>query len=218
MVAGDGVDLRRFEHLPKQSEARAGLPIPNNRLVVGYVGRLKTLGMEKGVGVLLEALKVSQRRGEFFGLIVGGPEIDRQHYEQQARELGLTAEDVLFVGEVEAKRVPTLMAACDILTMLFPNFPHYRHHMSPLKMFEYMAAGKVILTSDLPTIRDVLSEKTAVFCKPGGVQSAADALIWILDHPAESAMKAGFAKELVVEHTWEERMRRILNRATMAAQ
>ena len=37
---------------------------------------------------------------------------------------------------------------------------------SPMKMFEYMAAGRAIVTSDLPVIREVLNEKNAVFCEP----------------------------------------------------
>jgi glycosyltransferase involved in cell wall biosynthesis len=38
---------------------------------------------------------------------------------------------------------------------------------SPMKMFEYMAAGRAIVTSDLLVIREVLNEGNAVFCEPG---------------------------------------------------
>ena len=37
-----------------------------------------------------------------------------------------------------------------------------------MKMFEYMAAGRAIVSSDLPVIREVLNERNAVFCKAGG--------------------------------------------------
>lgn len=229
IVAGDAVDLGRFKELPSAEEARKALGIDTKRLVVGYVGRLKTLSMEKGVGVLLKALaaelrsangelrknennnsQLATRNSPFFGLIVGGPEGDQRAYQTLANELGLSDADVHFTGEIPASDVPKALAACDILAMPFPDLPHYRLHMSPLKMFEYMAAGRPIITTDLPTIRDVLSEETAVFCRPGSEQSLANALNWISEHKDEAQGRAQKAQELVKQHTWEVRMKRIL--------
>jgi glycosyltransferase involved in cell wall biosynthesis len=221
IVEGDAVDLARFQNLPSREEARKALGVSTNRIVVGYVGRLKTLGMEKGVSHLLQALKKLQPfdsahgkpEAKFFGLVVGGPDGDKQQYEAQARSLGLTEKDVRFTGEVSAHDVPAALAACDILAMPFPDLPHYRNHMSPLKMFEYMAANRVMITSDLPTVRDVLSEKTAVFCAPGDVQSLADALVFVANHSDEAKERAATARSLVERHTWLERMKRILSAA-----
>ena len=216
LVAGDAVDLRRFADVPSKEAARKKNNITTKRLVVGYVGRLKTLGMEKGVGTLLEALATLKSEKKFFGLIVGGPEGDRKEYEAKAMSLGLSTEDVRFTGEVDAKHVPEMLSACDILAMPFPDLPHYRSNMSPLKMFEYMAANRIIITSDLPTIRDVLSEETAVFVAPGNPQSLADRLQWITTHPEKALMRTQQAHQLVQSHTWEERMRNILNAAMLS--
>ena len=210
-VEGDAVDLRRFTPAPDATEGRRLLGIRTDRLVVGYVGRLKTLGMEKGVSHILQALARLKHERAFFGCIVGGPDGDRREYEQLATSLGLGAEDVAFPGEIPAHDVPQALAACDILAMPFPDLPHYRTHMSPLKMFEYMAAGRPIVTSDLPTVRDVLSEETAVFCAPGEVESLAGALAWIRANPDTAAARAAAARTLVTYHTWEERMKRALH-------
>jgi glycosyltransferase involved in cell wall biosynthesis len=215
MVAGDAVDLRRFAEPVSRDVARDALKLQTARLVVGYVGRLKTLGMEKGVAHLLEALKDLHDSHDFFGLVVGGPESDRLEYLQMSDRLGLTEAEVLFTGELPAASVPLALAACDILVMPFPDLPHYRLNMSPLKMFEYMAANRPIITSDLPTVRDVLSHETAVFCKPGDTQSLVLALRWIKDHPQEAMERAAKAQELVKAHTWEERMKRIVAAATI---
>ncbi len=214
MIAGDAVDIARFASLPSQAAARIALGIRTPRPVVGYVGRLTTLGMEKGVAEVLAA--VARTKGKprpWFALIVGGPENDRRRYEQLARKYDLGADDVCFTGAVESDRVPVALAACDALAMPFPDLPHYRFAMSPLKMFEYMAACKPIVTSDLPTIRDVLSEDTAFFCPPGDAQCLAARLEEIADMPAEAAKRAHKALELVkAHHTWEERMKGILER------
>jgi glycosyltransferase involved in cell wall biosynthesis len=185
--------------------------LQTDRIVVGYVGRLKTLFMEKGVKHLLEALKELQSEKKFIGLIVGGPAVDVQEYKLMAQKLGLTSDDIHFTGEVPGSTVPAMLSACDILAMPFPDFPHYRFHMSPLKMFEYMAANRPIITSDLPTVRDVLSEETAFFCVPGDSHSLASVLQAIASDRSAASSKAAAARQLIERHTWEERMKRILS-------
>ncbi len=215
IMEGDAVDLQRFASVPSKEQARKIWHIDTDRLVVGYVGRLKTLAQEKGVGILLHALRSLQKSQAYMGFVVGGPEADRKEYEQEAKELILTSDDVLFTGEIPATKIPTALAACDVLVMPFPNLPHYRQNMSPLKMFEYMAAQRPIVSSDLPTVRDVLSEKTCVFCKPGNVQSFIEALEWIREHSEDARKCAEEARKLVLHYTWEERMRRILASARL---
>lgn len=208
MVEGDAVDLDRFENLPSQAKARSKWNLKTDRPVVGYVGRLTTLGQEKGVKTVLEAVAKDKT---FFAFVVGGPEDDKKRYEAMAKKLGLTEDDVLFTGEIQAADVPASLCACDVLAMPFPDMPHYRTHMSPLKMFEYMAANRPLVTSDLPTVRDVLSEETAVFCAPGSTDSFVKALLWIVGHSDQAKERAAAAAALVRHHTWPERMARILD-------
>ena len=52
---------------------------------------------------------------------------------------------------------------------------------SPMKMFEYMAAGRAIVSADLPVIREVLNEENAVFCKPDDIDDWKFALSRLLD-------------------------------------
>lgn len=59
---------------------------------------------------------------------------------------------------------------------------------SPMKMFEYMAAGRVILTSDLPVIREVLDDTIAVFCQPEDKTAWQEAFARILRTPAMKNM------------------------------
>ncbi len=211
IVEGDAVDLSRFENLPSPAKARSKWNVKTDRMVIGYVGRLTTLGKEKGVSTVLHALAMLKSEKRFFGFIVGGPQDDKQRYQKQAAKLGLTEDDVLFVGEIQAADVPAALSACDVLAMPFPDLPHYRTHMSPLKMFEYMAADRPMITSDLPTVRDVLSEETAVFCEPDSTSSFVRAVRWIHDHPEEARKRSTAAAALVKRHTWQERMKRILD-------
>ena len=169
------------------------------------------MGMDKGVSDLLKALQQLQPTKQFFGCIVGGPEEDKAEYAAQAKQLGLTDEDILFTGNVDRSMVPTALSACDIAAMPWPDKPHYRNNMSPLKMFEYMAAQKPILTGDLPTIRDVLDESTATFCTPDSPESIAEQLQWMQNNTTEVQQKTNRATELVQRYSWKERTKRLLN-------
>ncbi len=208
IVEGDAVDLDNFLSVPTQEEARKKFNVCTDRTVVGYVGRLKTLGMDKGVSLLLQALAQDKR---FYGFIVGGPEADCSYYQTMAAQLGLTNVDVMFTGEISAEAVPSALVVADVLVMPFPNKKHYRENMSPLKMFEYMASGKPIITSNLPTIRDVLSEETAYFFTPDSLEEFLTCLSFLLQDPHAALAKALAAKHLVLNYSWLKRMQRILD-------
>lgn len=210
IVEPDAVDLEQYLHLPTKAEAQTTLNQQTNRIIVGYVGRLTTMGMDKGVADLLKALKQLQSTKQYMGLIVGGPEQDVQEYKTLANTLGLTEQDVVFTGAIPHEDVPTALAACDILAMPWPDKPHYRHHMSPLKMFEYMATKRPILTGDLPTIREVLTDETAFFCEPDNAESITEQLKWIRTNPNIATRKTEAAFELVQHYTWKKRTKRIL--------
>lgn len=217
-VEGDAVDLVEFTKTVDIATRLPAVSRPDTkRMIVGYVGRLKTLGMDKGVHDLLLALKILQSSQAFFGYIVGGPLADQKMYEAEAHALGLSDSDVLFTGEIPAAAVPQALSVCDIVAMPWPDTPHYRQNMSPLKMFEYMAASKPIITSDLPTIRDVLSEQTAFFCRSGDPASIAEVLQYIYSHPAEALERSRAARLLVERHTWEARMQRIVSHAQLSS-
>jgi glycosyltransferase involved in cell wall biosynthesis len=99
---------------------------------------------------------------------VGGQTEDIETWKSRAQ-----SDNVTFTGFIPNQDLPLYQSAADVLLM------PYSHSImgssgtadstsvaSPMKMFEYMAAGRAIVTSDLPVIREVLNEKNAVFCEP----------------------------------------------------
>lgn len=215
IVEGDGVDLRLFRSLPQASEAKRRFNLPDGCSIIAYVGRLNTVDQAKGVDELLEALRGLLRDSlPVHGFIVGGPKEDQEFYRKRSQALGI-ASQCTFAGPVPRTEVPAVLAACDVLAMPFPDTPHYRQNMSPLKMFEYMAAGKPIVTSDLPTVRDVLDERSAYFCVPGDARSLQEVLREVLEHPEEASARAKNALALSERYDWGKRMERILARVNV---
>ena len=82
--------------------------------------------------------------------------------------------------------------------------------INPMKMFEYMAAGRPILSADLPSIREVLSPENAIFCEPGDPASWRAAIETLLQDPARRAGLASAARAAVEKFTWVKRAENIL--------
>ena len=158
LVFPDGVDLRLFEDLPCQKVCRQRLQLPLDRSIIGYIGRFQTLGMEKGVPELIEAMAHLSSRGgkEPLLLCVGGPMDAVPAYLALGRHLGVPMHWLRFVDRVPNWEVPYWIRACDITTIPFPHTEHYAYFASPLKLFEYMASGVPIVATALPSLQDIL--------------------------------------------------------------
>lgn len=94
--------------------------------------------------------------------------------------------------------------------MPFPDTPHYRNHMSPVKMFEYMASKVPIIATDLPTIREVLDEESAIMVSPGDPAALSQAMKRTFAEPGIARLLAERAYEKVSEYSWQRRTERIL--------
>ena len=87
-----------------------------------------------------------------------------------------------------------------------------REHTSPLKLFEYMAAGRPIVASDLPSLREVLRHgDNAWLVQPDDPAALAQGIQHLLAEPALAARLAAQAQEEVQAYTWEQRAERILS-------
>jgi glycosyltransferase involved in cell wall biosynthesis len=82
--------------------------------------------------------------------------------------------------------------------------------MSPGKMFEYMASERLIVSSDLPVIREVLNDSNAVLCAPEDVDAWENALRRAQSDGQWSAALAKKARADVEKYTWRRRVRHVL--------
>jgi len=213
LVAPDGVDLARFENLPGRDEARRQLGLPLEKPIVGYVGRFHTLGVSKGLDVLVEAAALLRERGAEITLcLVGGPEESFPALRELARQCGLPEDELILVDRVPLQIVPPYMRAFDVCAMPFPWTEHYAHYMSPLKMFEYMASGTPVVATDLPATREILRDgQNAVLVPPDDPEALAQGLRRVLDMPDRGQQLATQARQDVVSFTWERRAANVLS-------
>lgn len=207
IVSPDAVDLEEFGSPVSADFAKKELGLAVEKKIIGYVGSLKTMAMEKGVSSAILALKNLDK--SFILCLVGGAERDIAFYTELAKKEKLS-ERVFFIGTVIHSAVPKYLAAFDYLVAPFPESEHYSYFMSPLKIFEYMAAGRPIIASDLPSIREVLNESNAVLVKPADSKELALAINRLAEDK-ELARKISVAATLdIKKYTWNIRGEKIL--------
>lgn len=207
LVAPDAVDLTLFDPPVTKDDARERLGLPRDAHIVGYMGRLKTMGMEKGLTTILDALEQLPDPPRL--LAVGGASEDREEYQEAASARHLNGK-TLFIERVPQEKLALYQKACDVLLMPFPNLEHYAYYMSPLKMFEYMASGRPIIASDLPSVREILNKENAVLVPPEDAEALARAIEDLLNDPEKAERLAKRARKDVEAHTWEQRAEKIV--------
>jgi alpha-maltose-1-phosphate synthase len=117
---------------------------------------------------------------------------------------------VTFTGALPPTEVAAKLQEADALVLPNPASAISTSFTSPLKLFEYMAAAKPIVASDLPSIREVLRDGRNALLVPAGNPAALTAAIRRLkDDPALSATLASQARADVVEFTWDRRAERL---------
>lgn len=210
-IAHDGVSLAQFDQLPAKQEARKNIGIPLDARVVGYVGKYKTMGEGKGVDELLEAFAaVLPEVRDAQLMLVGINANEEETIRTQLRKFKIQETKVRLVQHVPQPMIPMYLAACDTLVMNYPKTEHYATYMSPLKLFEYMASGVPIVTTDLVTVREVLTEQEALFVAPDDSHALAATLARVLHEPGAYAKVGENARERVKKYSWEARARNIL--------
>ncbi len=212
-VGHDGVQEKRFRNTVPKDTARAQLNIPDGGPIITYAGRLYTLNMDKGVTTMVRAAATIPNARV---LIVGGPDGAAAKLRNIWLSLDRKNEDFFTTGQVAPDKIPSYLAASDILSVPFPWNEHFAYFASPMKIFEYMAAERPIIASDLPSIAEVLThQKTAILVPPSDESALAHAIRNIISDPSNASQLAQNARRLLLDsYTWQKRAEGILSKLT----
>ncbi len=211
LVAHDAVDLEKFDVDISTEEARTKLGLSLDRIILGYTGSFKAMGMEKGIENVLPAIKIlKEKYPKILFLAVGGSALDVVFYNELIQREGL-GDYVSLLRRVSVDRLPLYQKAFDAL-IYYPSFNEYfAYHTSPLKIFEYMASKKPIIVSDLPSMREILSTDNSFLVKPGDLPELVKVIDFVINNSKFSVQIAMTAYNDVHSHTWRERANLILN-------
>ncbi len=209
VIAPDGVDDARYHNLPEPPQAREQLGIKEGLTAV-YTGSFyKGRGLE-----LLVELAKDFPQVQF--LWVGGKPEAVAGWKTVIDNLAL--KNIQLTGFIPNEQLPLYQAVGEILLMPFgksvsgSSGGDTAEVCSPLKMFEYMAAGRAILTSDLPVLREVLNENNALFYAIEDYDDLKAKFTLLMGDNELRDKLASQARTDVVQYTWQERMQKVLKR------
>ena len=206
-VVPNGVDVERF-----YPAVAARLPARPGVRTLGFSGSLKPW---HGLDVLLDAFTRVHRRMPQSRLLVVGDGPGRADLERAVHRLSLT-EAVTFTGAVPPDDVPGLLTSMDVAAAPYPDGQGF--YFSPLKLFEYMAAGVPIVASRIGQIRDIIDDEiTGVLCPPSDAPALADAVLALFADPIRrDRLGAAARARACAAHTWDLIAARILEIAAGA--
>jgi glycosyltransferase involved in cell wall biosynthesis len=208
IVNPNGVAIERFA-AARGSSMRRALGLAETDFVIGFIG---TFGPWHGAPLLACAFSaVARKLPQSKLLLVGdGPQLDETRRQLVANG---TEEQTIFTGKVAPDEIPHYLDACDVLSSPHVPLPEgIEFFGSPTKLFEYMAAGKAIVASELGQIADVLVHgRTALLVPPGDVDALASAIHELAIAPELRRDLGARARRQAEGHTWRQNAGRIID-------
>lgn len=199
-VVPNGVERQLFENLASKRDAREAFGLPPDGRLVGFTGSLRPW---HGLDLAIDAL------GHLPGvdLVVAGEGDVRAELEARAERLHVS-DRVHWLGHVPHDRIAAFLASLDVAVAPYPRLEKFS--FSPLKLYEYLAAGVPVVASDIGQIPGVIDE-FGVLVPPGDAVALAGAIDDVLARPDEARRAAAAGREWVLaRHGWTQRAEEIV--------
>ncbi len=191
-IEADDVSLRRRMNL-------------DGRFVVGFVGSFKAW---HGVDFLFKALARLCGEDSSYHLLLVGDGPMRAALEDETRRLGLRGA-VTFVGNVAHEDVPRYLGLMDVAVAPYPPLRDF--YYSPLKLYEYMAAGRAIVASKIGQVRDAVTDgRTGLLYEPNDVEGLLGCLRRLRNDQQLKRDLGNNARIACSKNTWSESAARVL--------
>ena len=199
-VAHDAADAtNRFDFIQNW-------PGRKGSLQVGYFGHFYP---GRGMDLLR---KIAGKMNDVDFHLVGGAEEDVHRIKEMLKK-----KNVYFHGFISPGDVYKYRNNCDVLIAPYQDTVSVHgskgdtsKFMSPLKIFEYMACGKAMVISDMPVIREVLSNKTAILVPCNDPVVWKEALNSLKEVRKRERLGKSAYEDFVLKHTWKNRAKAVI--------
>jgi glycosyltransferase involved in cell wall biosynthesis len=206
-VIENGVDPTRFaDSLGDDADL-------NRPFTIGFVGSMKAW---HGLDALIDAFSLllfSEIPDARLILVGEGPETPA--LQRQLANYGSAVRNAVhFVGAVDPADVPKWLRRMDVAVACPPKIERY--YFSPLKIFEYMAAGLPVVASQVGQIPRIIEHDVhGLLCEPGNVSAIVVSLRRLAQQPELRRRLGAAARQRVAKHhTWQAVVNRIAGLAT----
>jgi len=203
-VVPNGVNPHRFPLGLVQSH-----PALHGEFTVGFIGTLKPW---HGLSQLVEAFAQLHQKDRAARMLIVGDGPERASLAEDVSRRGLD-DMVQFVGAVAPDQVPRLLASMDVAVAPYPDFPHF--YFSPLKVYEYLAAGLPVVASRIGQVAEVIEDGVnGLLYNPGDTGGLVGALERLRREPSLRTRLGQAGRSRVMRHhTWDRVIQRIFQLA-----
>lgn len=186
-----GVPVNRVALLPSGTDMSMFHPMEKHRCVqeagldqtCEYIGFVGSFYRYQGLGTLLEAFERLHTRRPAVRLLMVGDGEEAAALREAAAHRGMTPW-ITWTGRVPYARVPMFIGAMDVCVAPFCGD---RGETSPVKIFDYLACGKPVVASAIPSVAALFAQSNGVvLVEPDRAELLADAVFALLDRPQES--------------------------------
>jgi glycosyltransferase involved in cell wall biosynthesis len=203
LVVPNGVDASTFAALPDRDGARAQLGLSPEVVWLGFSGALRPWhGLDRAVDALAHLPR-------HIHLVIAGDGPVRASIIEQARAQGVS-DRVRFLGQIPHSAMPTFLAAIDVALAPYPDAGDFA--FSPLKVYEYLAAGVPTVASDIGQLHDLLTAMPgALRVVAGDAVALGNGILHVVNDLAAWRGAATMARDRVLaDHSWERRAEQII--------
>lgn len=193
-----GADLTHFQPSDQADQHRHSLGLEPQHDVLLFMGWLYPFS---GLREMIAALPAAARRCPTIRFLVVGhgpllPELERLR-----DELGLH-QYLLLLGQKPYDELPQLLAASDVCLLPFQDNASTRY-VVPMKLYDYLAAGKPVVANHLPGLAAEFSQEDGVLLAHGPQQVLEQALALAQDRPRLQDLGAAARRRMEANGDWE---------------
>lgn len=200
-VFHDGVRLEDYMGSETKNELIEMLDLPKGPLVVCNSSLYKW----KGVYTLAN---VARNLKDIHFVFIGGKPADVEAF----KEIYKDSTNIILLGYKKNAEIPNYLKAADLLALTNSGKTLISSsYTSPMKLFEYMASGVPIISSDLPSMRDVLTEETALFFEADNEEDLSQKIQSYFENKENYKKLGSAAQKEVLRYSWKQRAKDIID-------
>lgn len=194
-VISNAADPGRFD-AEYRMEMRTPYQLDLKQFIVTFVG---SLTWWQGVSFFIEAIPELEKKIPDLKVLIIGDGGEYPHLAVLTKQLHLESR-VYFAGKVSSHEAARYMQISDVL--ILPKVPIT---CSPLKLYEYMAAGRPVVASDLPGFEIVQESGCGILVPPKNPAAIAEAVLKLHDLTQDERQKMGMRgrNKIIKDHTWD---------------
>jgi len=196
-------------HLFKPMNMKACKKLLNLNSDHTYIGFVGTFFQYQGIHTLIDSAGEVISRFPTTRFLIVGDGVMKNEWVGKAKSAGL--EDYfIFPGQVPYNEVPNYINA---MTVCVAPFTGYRGETSPLKLFDYFACAKPVVSSDIPSVHQILLDsKAAILVTPEDSTVLAKAINDIIsDDKKQSELGANGRDFVISKYNWEAKAKSLIS-------